>query len=212
MLVTLITVLHIFVSIFLILLVLLQQGKGADMGATFGGGSNTLFGASGADNILTKVTTGTAVCFMATSLFLAASMRPGSVVSGSMITTIPSSQRAIPGEPVPGDTTDRRPSESAPLPDAKSGAPAGDPAAAKPAADAPAADAPGNAPAADAPPAAPASDAPAAPAAAAPAADSEGATAPAAQPPAAAPAEPAVPDAAPAAPAAPAAAPVPANP
>ncbi len=54
----------------LIGLVLIQQGKGADMGAAFGGGSNTLFGASGATAFITKLTTGIAVAFMVTSILL----------------------------------------------------------------------------------------------------------------------------------------------
>lgn len=54
----------------LIVLVLIQQGKGADVGATFGGGSNSLFGAAGATDFLTKLTTGAVVAFMVTSLLL----------------------------------------------------------------------------------------------------------------------------------------------
>jgi preprotein translocase subunit SecG len=70
---TLLTVIHIAICLFLILIVLLQQGKGADAGAAFGGGGNTVFGASGADNLLTKVTTFTAIAFMITSVLLATS-------------------------------------------------------------------------------------------------------------------------------------------
>ena len=67
-----IIVLHIIVCIALIMIVLLQTGKGADMGAAFGGGSsNTLFGATGASTFLSKMTTVTAVLFMLTSLILA---------------------------------------------------------------------------------------------------------------------------------------------
>jgi len=52
--------------------VLLQRGKGAEIGAVFGGGSNaTLFGSRGAGNFLTKLTTGAAIVFMLTSLSLA---------------------------------------------------------------------------------------------------------------------------------------------
>jgi preprotein translocase subunit SecG len=65
-------IIHVVVSIALILIVLLQTGKGADMGAAFGGGgSNTLFGASGASTFLGKLTTVAAVVFMLTSLTLA---------------------------------------------------------------------------------------------------------------------------------------------
>lgn len=68
--ITLITVIHIIVSIGLILVVLLQTGKGADMGAVFGGSSATIFGSSGAGNFLTRLTTGMAIVFMITSLTL----------------------------------------------------------------------------------------------------------------------------------------------
>src|SRR5438552_16141520 len=63
-------VIHVLACLFLIVVVLLQTGKGADMGAVFGGGSQTLFGSGGAGNCLTKLTTGTAVAFMITSLIL----------------------------------------------------------------------------------------------------------------------------------------------
>ncbi|MBI9076875.1 MAG: preprotein translocase subunit SecG [Desulfatibacillum sp.] len=68
----LITVLHIVVCIALILIVLLQTGKGADMGAAFGGGSSqTVFGSTGPAGFLSKGTTAAAVIFMITSLLLA---------------------------------------------------------------------------------------------------------------------------------------------
>src|SRR5215475_13515284 len=70
--VTLVTILHVFVCIFLILVVLLQAGKGGGMGLAFGSsGAQTVFGGSGAGNFLTKLTAGTAVIFMITSLTLA---------------------------------------------------------------------------------------------------------------------------------------------
>ncbi|MEE8580263.1 MAG: preprotein translocase subunit SecG [Myxococcota bacterium] len=66
------TTLHVMACLVLILVVLLQRGKGAEMGAMLGGGSsNTVFGARGAGNFLTKITTGCAVIFMVTSLSLA---------------------------------------------------------------------------------------------------------------------------------------------
>ena len=68
--ITFITIIHIIVSIGLILVVLLQTGKGADMGAVFGGSSSTIFGSSGAGNFLTRMTTGMAIVFMITSLTL----------------------------------------------------------------------------------------------------------------------------------------------
>ena len=67
---TLITIVHVLVSIGLILIVLLQTGKGADVGAVFGGSSSTIFGSSGAGNFLTRLTTGMAIVFMITSILL----------------------------------------------------------------------------------------------------------------------------------------------
>ena len=69
---TLMIIIHVVVSFALILIVLLQTGKGAEMGAGFGGGSNqTIFGSRGAATFLSKITTGAAVMFMLTSLSLA---------------------------------------------------------------------------------------------------------------------------------------------
>lgn len=65
-----ITVIHIVACLFLIGVVLLQQGKGADMGAVFGGSSQTIFGGSGAGNFLTRLTAAAAATFMLTSLAL----------------------------------------------------------------------------------------------------------------------------------------------
>ena len=66
----LVTTIHIIACIILVLVVLLQAGKGADMGAVFGGASSTIFGSSGAGNFLTRLTTGAAIVFMTTSLTL----------------------------------------------------------------------------------------------------------------------------------------------
>ena len=78
----LITLLHVLVCVFLILVVLLQTGKGADLAGAFGGGgSQTAFGARGATTLLHKLTTASAVIFMATSLTLAVlASRPSSTV------------------------------------------------------------------------------------------------------------------------------------
>jgi preprotein translocase subunit SecG len=79
-------ILHVVVCIALILIVLLQTGKGADMGAVFGGGgSNTLFGATGASTFLGKMTTVAAVVFMLTSLtlaYMAANRTSSSILEG----------------------------------------------------------------------------------------------------------------------------------
>src|SRR6266404_2549840 len=65
-----VTIVHVIVSVGLILVVLLQTGKGAEVGAVFGGSSSTIFGSSGAGNFLTRLTTAMAIIFMLTSLTL----------------------------------------------------------------------------------------------------------------------------------------------
>lgn len=68
----LILVFHVLICIFLVVAILLQAGKGADLGAAFGAGSSqSLFGARGAATFLTKLTTVVAILFLATSLTLA---------------------------------------------------------------------------------------------------------------------------------------------
>ena len=68
---TAISIFHILMCIGMILIVLLQTGKGADMGAAFGGSSQTVFGSGGPGTFLGKMTTFIAVFFMLTSLWLA---------------------------------------------------------------------------------------------------------------------------------------------
>ena len=69
---TIIVTLHVTFCILLILIVLLQGGKGAEMGISMGGGAGqTLFGAGGPATILTKITTAVAILFMLTSLTMA---------------------------------------------------------------------------------------------------------------------------------------------
>ena len=69
---TFVYTLHFVVCLVLIGVVLLQRGKGADLGASLGGGgANTIFGSRGAGNFLTRITTASAIIFMATSLTLA---------------------------------------------------------------------------------------------------------------------------------------------
>ena len=79
-------ILHIIISIFLILVVLVQQGKGADLAGAFGGGgSQTAFGARGATTLLHKLTTAFFILFVITSMTLAVmETRPrNSVMSGT---------------------------------------------------------------------------------------------------------------------------------
>jgi preprotein translocase subunit SecG len=67
---TVTVVFHVLACMALILIVLLQTGKGAEMGAAFGGASQTLFGGSGGTTFLSKLTTGAAIAFMITCLGL----------------------------------------------------------------------------------------------------------------------------------------------
>ena len=88
---------HIIACIALILIVLLQTGKGSDMGAAFGGSSQTVFGSSGATTLLHKVTVTAAVIFMLTSLILALFF--GRVGSSSLMedfhgTAVPAAQES----------------------------------------------------------------------------------------------------------------------
>jgi preprotein translocase subunit SecG len=96
-----VTVVHVIASIGLILVVLLQQGKGAEMGAVFGGSSATLFGSSGAGNFLTRLTTGMAIVFMITSLTLGyfAGRRPSSTIFDNR--TPSAAPRTAPGSSLP---------------------------------------------------------------------------------------------------------------
>jgi preprotein translocase subunit SecG len=124
-------VIHVFACLFLIVVVLLQTGKGADMGAVFGGGSQTLFGSGGAGNLLTKLTTGTAIAFMLTSLVLSYGYRrsPGS----SLIERLPAQGAAAPAAPAPPAAPAAQGTVAIPV------VPAPAPADAPPAAEAPAA-------------------------------------------------------------------------
>jgi len=82
--ITLLTVVHVAVCLFLIVIVLLQHGKGADAGATFGGSGQSLFGSEGPLPLLNKITTAVAIVFMMTSVALAyfsSSKSTGSVMS-----------------------------------------------------------------------------------------------------------------------------------
>lgn len=94
---TFLLIIHILVCIFIIFIVLIQSGKGAELGAAFGGSSQTLFGARGAATVFSKLTTIAAVVFMLTSLTLAVITAKGrSVVTSTPVTE----HRAVP--PAPG--------------------------------------------------------------------------------------------------------------
>ena len=81
---TLLIIVHVLVCLFLIGIVLLQHGKGADIGATFGGSSQSLFGSEGPVPLLNKITTFSAIVFMGTSItlaYLSANRTTGTVMS-----------------------------------------------------------------------------------------------------------------------------------
>ncbi|HEY4008564.1 MAG TPA: preprotein translocase subunit SecG [Acidobacteriaceae bacterium] len=84
----LLVIVHVIVCLFLIGVVLLQQSKGADLSGAFGGqGSQTAFGPRGAANLLTRMTTWSAIIFMLTSIALTIAMSHSSasrsVLSGT---------------------------------------------------------------------------------------------------------------------------------
>lgn len=96
---TILIIIHIIVSLFLISIVLLQSGKGAELGAAFGGSSQTLFGSRGAATFLNKMTTVSAIVFMITSLTLAVvTAKGGSVVKKTPVTE---GNKQIPATPGP---------------------------------------------------------------------------------------------------------------
>ncbi len=99
------SILHLLVTLGLILIVLLQSGKGADIGAAFGGGSSqTVFGGRGAATFLSKLTSALAILFMLTSLTLTllASQRGTSTVVGEDRPKPAPSAPAAPAPAVPG--------------------------------------------------------------------------------------------------------------
>lgn len=96
---TLLLITHVIVCLMLIAIVLLQSGKGAELGAAFGGSSQTLFGSRGAATFLSKLTTIAAVVFMITSLTLAVvTAKGGSVLKKTSVTE---EQKSIPATPGP---------------------------------------------------------------------------------------------------------------
>ncbi len=96
----LLTLLHIFACIFLIFVILIQTSKGSELGAAFGGSSQTLFGTRGAATFLSKLTVIVAVIFILTSLTLSIIASKGSSVVKK--STSPPSQ-AVPQDVKPQD-------------------------------------------------------------------------------------------------------------
>ncbi len=94
------TVIHVIVCLFLIIVVLLQSGKAADLAGAFGGmGSQTAFGPRGAATVLSKATTASAVIFMLTSLSLAILYtRAGGGAAPSVLDKAPAAQQTPAGK------------------------------------------------------------------------------------------------------------------
>src|SRR4030067_617117 len=106
---TLILTVHVLVALGIIFLVLLQHGKGADMGAAFGSGSSgSLFGSTGSANFLSRTTAALAAVFFLTSLGLAyvATHKPKTGSSVMQGVTAPPAVVTRPAEdvPTPADT------------------------------------------------------------------------------------------------------------
>jgi preprotein translocase subunit SecG len=92
------TILHVVVSLFLILVVLAQQGKGQDLASAFGGGgSQTAFGARGTATLLSKITAGAAILFMVTSLTLSY-LRPAVSTDTVIPESAPAAAPEVPSE------------------------------------------------------------------------------------------------------------------
>jgi preprotein translocase subunit SecG len=110
---------HILISVILIFVVLLQSGKGASMGAAFGGSSNALFGATGSNTFMTKLTTFIAVLFIITCLALA--YMSSHMATSSLMSDVQSEAPVMPVAPagMPDAATIPPPTEGGP------GAPAG---------------------------------------------------------------------------------------
>ena len=146
-----VTIVHVLTCALLIGVVLLQQGKGADMGAVFGGSSSTIFGSGGAGNFLTRLTTGLAVVFMVTSLVLtySSALRVGSTVFDSAPLSEPPPVQ-VPaggaGQPVGVEPQAAQPPEGAPAAAEPAAGEAAQPAAPAPAEPQAAAPAPADAP------------------------------------------------------------------
>jgi preprotein translocase subunit SecG len=108
----LLTILHIFVCLFLIFVVLLQSGQAADLAGAFGGGgSQTAFGMRGAATLLQKLTTVSAVVFMLTSLSLGIVGRSESSVIDDIESPPPVSAPAEAGQSQGGGEAGRGPQQ-----------------------------------------------------------------------------------------------------
>ena len=104
----LILIVHVLAAVAIIGLILIQQGKGADMGASFGAGaSQTLFGSSGSGNVLTKSTTILVALFFATSFGLAVVAKNKAVSAGDVDIPVPAvvEKDSLPADDFPEDSS-----------------------------------------------------------------------------------------------------------
>ena len=108
------TIIHVIVCFFLVIVVLLQSGKAADLAGAFGGmGSQTAFGPRGSATVLSRATTVAAALFMVTSLSLAIlATRHAASTSGSVL----EQQKAAPVKPGPAAPGQTAPGQTAPAP------------------------------------------------------------------------------------------------
>ena len=121
--------LYVFVCFFLILVVLLQQGKGADIAGAFGGGgSQTAFGARGATTLLHKLTTGAFIGFIVLALVLTLlEARPRSSVVKTLPANAATQKAPVPPVQQPAGSVVPAPAQPAPAPAAPPPAPANPP-------------------------------------------------------------------------------------
>lgn len=101
---TLVTVSHVIAAVALVAIILMQRGKGADMGAAFGGGaSQTVFGSQGSGNFLTKMTTILGILFFVTSFSLAVfAKQRAEVAEFQGVPTVQQSDQAVQQDPATG--------------------------------------------------------------------------------------------------------------
>ncbi len=138
--VVVLTIIHVIVCFFLMVVVLLQSGKAADLAGAFGGmGSQTAFGPRGSATVLSRATTVAAAIFMVTSLTLAIMATRGSSSTGSVLekqkapakaatpapTTTPNGNTSVPLPGIPAAPTQATPSQAAPAPAAPAQGPGG---------------------------------------------------------------------------------------
>jgi len=108
---------HYLICFFLIIAILLQVGKGADIGAVFGGASQTVFGGRGPATILSKITAGVAIAFLVTSIWLAQISKTRSMET--VIDKAPVSEQTKPTEAAPAPATEQEKTDSGAAPSGK---------------------------------------------------------------------------------------------